>query len=162
MSREIITSITESYYLINLVDNDYVRGSCLWDLLEDVLTIAEDPVFSQQNGSECMHACICLCVCACLCVCMYGAFCECTETQLLRLLPNPSMYLPSDLYLYCSAHSPRSVNGFYYTCPELEFLLEDDESEDEMEAQEVGGPPQKSRLLDSLKDVCAGDISLTV
>ena len=56
MSREIITSITESYYLINLVDNDYVRGSCLWDLLEEVLTTAEDPVFAQQNGSECMCA----------------------------------------------------------------------------------------------------------
>ena len=52
VSRDIISSITESYYLINLVDNDYVRGSCLWDLLEEVLAKAKDPVLAHQNGSE--------------------------------------------------------------------------------------------------------------
>lgn len=57
MSREIISSIAESYYLINLVDNDYVQGSCLWDLLEEVLATSKDPVFAQHNGSEWVGAC---------------------------------------------------------------------------------------------------------
>lgn len=93
VSRDIISTITESYYLINLVDNDYVRGSCLWDLLEEVLAKAKDPVLAHQNGK-------------------------------------------------------------------LSLLLEDDESEEEMEADDRS--PLKSRILDSLKDACAGDVSLAV
>ena len=108
-----------------------------------------------------MAACVCVAVCLCVSEHVWCILGECSETHLLRQLPNPSTYLPSDLC--CSAHSPRSANdSCFYTCPELEFLLEDEESEDEMEAQEAERPPQRSRLLDSLKDVCAGDISLAV
>lgn len=32
-SRELLTRISETYYLINLVDNDYPVETCLWDLL---------------------------------------------------------------------------------------------------------------------------------
>ena len=42
------------------------------------------------------------------------------------------------------------------------MLLEDDESEEEMEADDADRSPLKSRILDSLKDACAGDVSLAV
>lgn len=32
-SRDVLTRISETYYLVNLVDNDYPKESCLWDLL---------------------------------------------------------------------------------------------------------------------------------
>lgn len=32
-SRDLLTRISETYYLVNLVDNDFPRESCLWDLL---------------------------------------------------------------------------------------------------------------------------------
>lgn len=32
-SREILTRISETYYLVNLVDNDFMKDTCLWDLL---------------------------------------------------------------------------------------------------------------------------------
>lgn len=35
-SREIIQHITGNYYLVNLVDNDYPKESCLWDVLESM------------------------------------------------------------------------------------------------------------------------------
>lgn len=36
-SREIINFIQDSFYLVNLVDNEYVTGNILWRLLDDVL-----------------------------------------------------------------------------------------------------------------------------
>ncbi|XP_071552419.1 methylenetetrahydrofolate reductase (NADPH) [Panulirus ornatus] len=33
-SQEIIRHFTQNYYLVNLVDNDYPKESCLWDALE--------------------------------------------------------------------------------------------------------------------------------
>ncbi|KAK7085065.1 hypothetical protein SK128_003544 [Halocaridina rubra] len=33
-SSEIISHITSNYYLVNLVDNDYPKETCLWDVLE--------------------------------------------------------------------------------------------------------------------------------
>ena len=33
-SRDIIAGIENTYYLVNLVDNDYVAGNCLFRLLE--------------------------------------------------------------------------------------------------------------------------------
>ncbi|KZS15104.1 Methylenetetrahydrofolate reductase [Daphnia magna] len=32
-SRDLLTRISETYYLVNLVDNDFPRESCLWELL---------------------------------------------------------------------------------------------------------------------------------
>ncbi|KAB7496305.1 Methylenetetrahydrofolate reductase [Armadillidium nasatum] len=37
-SRRVIENITENYYLVNLVDNDFPKESCLWDVLEAVFT----------------------------------------------------------------------------------------------------------------------------
>ena len=36
-SRSIIQSIHDTFYLVNLVDNDYVKGSVLFDLLAKVI-----------------------------------------------------------------------------------------------------------------------------
>ena len=36
-SRKVIEKIASSYYLVNLVDNDFARGNCLWNLIEDAI-----------------------------------------------------------------------------------------------------------------------------
>ena len=36
-SREIISHIMHNYYLVNLVDNDFPKDTCIWDLLDTVL-----------------------------------------------------------------------------------------------------------------------------
>jgi len=38
VSRKIIDSISESYYLVNLVDNDFPKGNCLWEVMEDMFS----------------------------------------------------------------------------------------------------------------------------
>merc|ERR1712150_356983 len=35
-SRKIIDKISTSYYLVNMVDNDFPLGNCLWNVLEDM------------------------------------------------------------------------------------------------------------------------------
>ena len=35
-SRQVIESIVENYYLVNLVDNDFPLGNCLWNLIDDM------------------------------------------------------------------------------------------------------------------------------
>merc|ERR1719244_920260 len=37
-SRGIINTISETYYLVNLVDNDFPKGNCLWNVLDDMLS----------------------------------------------------------------------------------------------------------------------------
>jgi len=37
-SRKIIEGIAESYYLVNLVDNDFPAGNCLWEVMEDMFS----------------------------------------------------------------------------------------------------------------------------
>merc|ERR1712128_186561 len=37
-SRKIIEGIAESYYLVNLVDNDFPQGNCLWEVMEDMFS----------------------------------------------------------------------------------------------------------------------------
>jgi len=37
-SRKIIEGIAESYYLVNLVDNDFPKGNCLWEVVEDMFS----------------------------------------------------------------------------------------------------------------------------
>jgi len=34
-SRKVIDHIATNYYLINLVDNDFAKGNCIWNLLDD-------------------------------------------------------------------------------------------------------------------------------
>jgi len=38
LSRKIITNISDTYYLVNLVDNDFPKGNCLWNVLDDMLS----------------------------------------------------------------------------------------------------------------------------
>jgi len=53
-SRKIIDSITESYYLVNLVDNDFPKGNCLWEVMEDMFSRRNlnDKLDSRQSLSE--------------------------------------------------------------------------------------------------------------
>jgi len=37
-SRKIIENIAETYYLVNLVDNDFPKGNCLWEVMEDMFS----------------------------------------------------------------------------------------------------------------------------
>jgi len=37
-SRKIIEDISETYYLVNLVDNDFPKGNCLWEVMEDMFS----------------------------------------------------------------------------------------------------------------------------
>ena len=43
-SRDIIKQFHDNYYLVNLVDNDYVEGNCLFDVA--------DKVISMRNASK--------------------------------------------------------------------------------------------------------------
>ena len=38
-SQEIIKKFHNSYYLVNLVDNDYVKGNCLFDVVDKVISM---------------------------------------------------------------------------------------------------------------------------
>jgi len=53
-SRKIIDSITESYYLVNLVDNDFPKGNCLWEVMEDMFSRRQlnDKLDAKQSLSE--------------------------------------------------------------------------------------------------------------
>ena len=35
-SRQVIEHVATNYYLVNLVDNDFPKGSCIWNLLDDI------------------------------------------------------------------------------------------------------------------------------
>jgi len=43
-SRKVIEGIVENYYLVNLVDNDFPMGNCIWNLLDDM--------FSRKNLNQ--------------------------------------------------------------------------------------------------------------
>jgi len=53
-SRKIIDSIAESYYLVNLVDNDFPKGNCLWEVMEDMFSRRKlnDKMDLRQSLSE--------------------------------------------------------------------------------------------------------------
>lgn len=38
-SRNLLYTISQTYYLVNLVDNDYPKGNCLWNVLEDMFDV---------------------------------------------------------------------------------------------------------------------------
>ena len=46
-SRNIIDRISQSYYLVNMVDNDFPLGNCLWNVLDDM--------FSRRRLNEKIH-----------------------------------------------------------------------------------------------------------
>jgi len=54
-SRQIIQDISDTYYLINLIDNNYPdKTTCIWDLIRKAIQLAdemEDVVESVSNGS---------------------------------------------------------------------------------------------------------------
>jgi len=37
-SRQIVDNIAQSYYLVNLVDNDFPAGNCLWEVMDDMFS----------------------------------------------------------------------------------------------------------------------------
>ena len=37
-SRRILERISTSYYLVNLIDNDFPKGNCLWNVLDDMFS----------------------------------------------------------------------------------------------------------------------------
>lgn len=41
-SRKVLNHIRDSYYLVNLVDNDYANDCCLWPLLKRMLQPASE------------------------------------------------------------------------------------------------------------------------
>ncbi|KAK8723977.1 hypothetical protein OTU49_011381 [Cherax quadricarinatus] len=56
-SREIIQHITNNYYLVNLVDNDYPKDSCLWDVLESMFAwrkLQEEKSEDQEENNMCV------------------------------------------------------------------------------------------------------------
>ncbi|KAK3735397.1 hypothetical protein QZH41_013389 [Actinostola sp. cb2023] len=40
-SRKVINEIISTYYLVNLVDNDFVKGNCIWEVLEEVVNVVK-------------------------------------------------------------------------------------------------------------------------
>ncbi len=48
-SQEIIKHISDTYYLVNLVDNDYVAGNCLFEILGKVLEKTGKPRLCPSN-----------------------------------------------------------------------------------------------------------------
>lgn len=38
-SRQVIDAISDSYYLVNLVDNDYPKETVLWEILDQMLEL---------------------------------------------------------------------------------------------------------------------------
>jgi methylenetetrahydrofolate reductase (NADPH) len=53
-SRKIVDGISESYYLVNLVDNDFPKGNCLWEVMEDMFSRRKlnDTLDSKQSLYE--------------------------------------------------------------------------------------------------------------
>ena len=49
-SREVIDNIANTYYLVNLVDNEFPKECCLWEILERVL--AEAQAESTQDHTD--------------------------------------------------------------------------------------------------------------
>ena len=55
-SRQVISHIADNYCLVNLVDNEFPKESCLWDVLEAMFTWRKinhkAPVEQQQAASN--------------------------------------------------------------------------------------------------------------
>jgi len=51
-SRRIITQIQNTYYLVNLVDNDFVKGSCLFALIDEALKLVPALTRGDLNSAD--------------------------------------------------------------------------------------------------------------
>ena len=40
-SRLVIDGICKNFYLVNLVDNDFIKGNCLWEALQKTVRLRE-------------------------------------------------------------------------------------------------------------------------
>lgn len=50
-SRAIIQNIHDNYYLVNLVDHEFPKESCLWEIVDRMLGLAaEDSDDEDDNG----------------------------------------------------------------------------------------------------------------
>ena len=47
-SLQLLSRMADTYYLVNLVDNDYPKESCLWQLLEAMFVQREEDRQSEQ------------------------------------------------------------------------------------------------------------------
>jgi methylenetetrahydrofolate reductase (NADPH) len=57
-SRQLLEDISNTYYLVNLVDNDFPRETCLWEVLEKMLVAQKDEGASEEeqlNNHELHH-----------------------------------------------------------------------------------------------------------
>lgn len=41
-SREILNAISDNYFLVNLVDNEFPKNCCLWKVLQDMLDMKKE------------------------------------------------------------------------------------------------------------------------
>ena len=48
-SREIINTIHDSYLLVNLVDNDYVAGNCLFEAIKHTIKLLDEKEQSAES-----------------------------------------------------------------------------------------------------------------
>lgn len=59
LSHDVIRDITENFYLVNLVDNDFIKGNCLFDVINDAIRMknevasdSEEEVLVRDNVNE--------------------------------------------------------------------------------------------------------------
>ena len=55
-SREVIQHIHDNYYLVNLVDNEFPKDSCLWEIVNRMLELSADEGSNdEEDGSVAME-----------------------------------------------------------------------------------------------------------
>merc|ERR1712228_971028 len=52
VSYDVIREITDDFYLVNLVDNDFIKGNCLFDVINDVIKMRNDVSFEEPIAAE--------------------------------------------------------------------------------------------------------------
>lgn len=51
-SHKVIEAIHDNYYLVNLVDNEFPKETCLWELVDKMLTLAASTAGSKSNSTS--------------------------------------------------------------------------------------------------------------
>ena len=51
-SREVIQGIHDNYYLVNLVDNEFPKDSCLWEIVDRMLKLSADESSSDEEDEQ--------------------------------------------------------------------------------------------------------------
>ena len=54
-SREVIHHIHDNYYLVNLVDNEFPKESCLWEIVNRMLELSVDENNDEEDGAVAME-----------------------------------------------------------------------------------------------------------